>query len=159
MKKTAIRATAVVILLAIGFIIYSKDKNIQAARGIGVDVNHPFLKKYQKEFENQTILRAAQEDVNNDGKKDLVVVYNPKGDEKNYSIVLIYKDENDYILSKTAVAPRENVEIKFKNIDDKDNIEFIISGSKNGNYGYAIYRLEEDLEIRDLFSEDMDNCC
>ena len=44
-------------------------------------------------------------------------------------------------------------------IDDKDNIEFIISGSKNGNYGYAIYRLKEDLEIRDLFSEDMDNCC
>ena len=117
------------------------------------------MKKYQKEFENRTIIRAGQEDVNNDGKKDLVVVYNTKGDEKNYSIVLIYKDEKDYILSKTAVAPRENVEIKFKNIDDKDNIEFIISGSKNGNYGYAIYRLEEDLEIRDLFSEDMDNCC
>lgn len=159
MKKTVIWVSAVLIVLLIGFTIYSKDKNIQDAKGIGVDVNHPFLKKYQKEFENRTIIRAGQEDVNNDGKKDLVVVYNTKGDEKNYSIVLIYKDEKDYILSKTAVAPRENVEIKFKNIDDKDNIEFIISGSKNGNYGYAIYRLEEDLEIRDLFSEDMDNCC
>lgn len=159
MKKTLIWAVTIVVFLTGGFLIYSKDKNIQEAGGIGVDSNHPFLKKYQKEFEGHTVIRAAQEDVNNDGKKDLILVYHPKDDEKNYSIVLINKDDKDYILSKTAVAPRENVDIKFKNIDDKDNIEFIISGSKNGNYGYAIYRLEEDLEIRDLFSEDMDNCC
>ena len=76
MKKTVIWVSAVLIVLLIGFTIYSKDKNIQDAKGIGVDVNHPFLKKYQKEFENQTIIRAGQEDVNNDGKKDLVVVEN-----------------------------------------------------------------------------------
>ena len=121
MKKAVIWGIAVIVLLTGGFLIYSKDKNIQKAGGIGVDPGHPFLKKYQKEFEDHAVIHAAQEDVNNDGKKDLLVVYHPK--------------------------------------DDKDNIEFIISGSKNGNYGYAIYRLEEDLEIRDLFSEDMDNCC
>lgn len=159
MKKRIIQSAILIIILAFGFMIYSNEKKIQTAKGIGMDENHPFLKLYQKEFEDQTIICAAEEDVNNDGKKDLVVVYNAEGDEKNHSIVLINKDDKNYILSKTAVAPRENVEVKFKNIDDKDNIEFIISGSKDGNYGYAIYRLEEDLEIRDLFSEDMEDCC
>ncbi len=37
-------------------------------------------------------------------------------------------------------------------------MEVIVSGSKNGNVGYAIYRLEGN-EMIDLFGQDMESCC
>ena len=42
--------------------------------------------------------------------------------------------------------------------DDKDEIELVLSGSKNGNVGYAIYRLENK-KLVDLFGEGMNACC
>lgn len=48
MKKAVIWGIAVIVLLTGGFLIYSKDKNIQKAGGIGVDPGHPFLKSIKK---------------------------------------------------------------------------------------------------------------
>ena len=159
MKKIAVQLGLVIIVLLAGFLLYSQNQKSRFDHSLGVDEDHPFLIKYRKEFEDQTILRAAEEDVNDDGKKDLVLIYHSPDDERNYTVVLLHKGEKDYFLSNATPAPRENIEIQFKNIDDKEQTEFIISGSKDGNYGYAIYRLEQDLDIRDLFSEDMDSCC
>ncbi len=57
-------------------------------------------------------------------------------------MVVVVSDKNSHYITKPIPAPIENQTITFKNIDDKAPIEVIVSGSKNGNVGYAIYRVE-----------------
>jgi len=38
-------------------------------------------------------------------------------------------------------------------------MEVIVSGSKDGNFGYAIFRLIDDTIFKDLFGEGMEDCC
>ncbi len=158
MKSKVIQAALVILVVLIGFRLYSDDRSIQAQKGIGVDETHPFIMQYRNEFPSHTLLYAAEADLNADDAVDMVIVYNPQGDEKNYMTVLL-RDREKYLRSQETLAPRENIDIQFKNIDEKNPTEFIVSGSKDGNYGYAIYRLENNSEIRDLFCEDMDSCC
>ena len=73
-------------------------------------------------------------------------------------MVGIISDESQMYMTKPILAPKEDVTIEFKNIDNKDKMELILSGSKNGNVGYAIYRLEGD-KFTDLFGEGMNSCC
>ncbi|MDO5096382.1 MAG: Cys-Cys-COOH (seleno)protein SaoC [Peptostreptococcaceae bacterium] len=149
---------AVFVIFVVGFQLYSRNKSIQENNDFG-EKDHPYLIHFLETNKNYDLLMAKSEDVNDDGKKDLLVIYHPQEEEKNYAVVLLNKDNTQYQATEKFLAPRENVDIQFKNIDEKEPIEFIISGSKDGNYGYAIYRMQADMTVRDLFSEDMDNCC
>ncbi|EPZ60013.1 hypothetical protein H477_0846 [[Clostridium] sordellii ATCC 9714] len=73
-------------------------------------------------------------------------------------MVGIISDGDKVYMTKPILAPQEDVVIEFKNIDNKGQMELILSGSKNGNVGYAIYRLEKD-KLIDLFGEGMNSCC
>ena len=84
-----------------------------------------------------------------------MVVY--KEDNNNQMVVIINGKENMYMTAPIP-APKEDVVIEFKNIDDKEPIEVVISGSKNGNVGYGIYRLENK-RLLNLFGEGMEACC
>lgn len=48
--------------------------------------------------------------------------------------------------------------IQFKNIDEEAEMEFIVSGEKDGAAGYAIYRMI-DGQPMDLFGDGMEDCC
>jgi len=100
---------------------------------------------------------ACEEDVTNDGLKDLVVIYK-KGDLTRTVVVIDSGDGENYEFTEPIPGPIENQKIQFKNIDKEDEIEFIIMGEKNGAVGYAIYRMIDGVPT-DLFGEGMEDCC
>lgn len=142
-----------VVIFIIGGIIYSQDKDKEVEGLPSVDKS--LLSYFEKNTKFEEIISYAEEDINNDKRNDLVVVY--KEDNNNQMVVIINGKENMYMTAPIP-APKEDVVIEFKNIDDKEPIEIVISGSKNGNVGYGIYRLENK-RLLNLFGEGMEACC
>ncbi|UUV17964.1 Cys-Cys-COOH protein SaoC [Fusobacteria bacterium ZRK30] len=139
------------IIFFIGFIFYMYSS--QEGNQEDIDQKNPLLKVFQSKYSNKVIL-MKEGDVTNDGIEDLIVIYDISKSEKRMVIVM----GRTNTLTNSVKAPIERQNIKFKNIDEKDQMEFIVSGYKGSNLGYAIYRIENS-RIVDLFGEGMDQCC
>lgn len=138
-----------IFFVGFGFYTYSSREVSQEK----IDQNNPLLKVFQSKYSNKIIL-IKEGDITNDGIEDLIVIYNISKSEKRMVIVM----GGSNTLTNSVKAPIERQNIKFKNIDEKDEMEFIVSGYKGSNLGYAIYRIENN-KIVDLFGEGMDQCC
>ena len=156
----------VVMVLLAGFgvsVFLNQKAEEQKSRGFrnanyapNVEEDHELLLQFQKDFPDcWQVLRACEEDVNDDGRKDLVVVYRT-GDLTR--MVVCQNNEGGIVYSEPIPGPIENQQIQFKDIDKEGPIEFIVSGEKNGAVGYAIYRMIDGQPI-DLFGEGMADCC
>lgn len=119
--------------------------------------DNALLRQFQADFANcKKVLRACEEDVTDDGRKDLIVIY--RTDEGDTRTVVCQNNEEGIRYSEPIPGPIENQQIQFKNIDKEGEIEFIISGEKKGAVGYAIYRMIDGEPI-DLFGDGMAECC
>ncbi len=154
-SKRVVKILIVVILIVIGAFIY-KNNNKKEVINSGYDNSDKRIEMFKSKYKKAKILKTAEENLTTDDNKDLVIVFNDS-EEANYMVTVVDDGNNIYITPKTR-APRENIEIKFKDIDNKKPMEAIVSGSKNGNTGYAIYRIENKKMI-DLFGEGMRDCC
>lgn len=154
MKHKKIFVVLGVLGLVLGSSIYSKEKSKQDNNL--PDVDKEMLMFFEKNIDYKEIVTYSQDDINEDNREDLVVVYS-QDDKKNHMVVVI-NDANKMYTTKPILAPKEDVIIEFKNIDDKNQKELVISGSKNGSVGYAIYRLKNK-ELLNLFGEGMEACC
>ncbi|CEK31535.1 putative lipoprotein [[Clostridium] sordellii] len=151
-KKLLIIVGVVIVLVGIGVYSAEKKKEIKDLP----KVNEKYLDYFKKNTKYENIITYTEEDINNDNEKDLLVVY--KKNNRYNEMVGIISDGDKVYMTKPILAPQEDVVIEFKNIDNKGQMELILSGSKNGNVGYAIYRLEKD-KLIDLFGEGMNSCC
>lgn len=129
------------------------DRTIIYAQSVADD--HPGLLRFRQDFPQRDVLLACEEDVTNDGKPDLLLVYR---DGEHIRFVTAIAVESGCRYTEPIPAPVENQKIQFRNIDKKEEMEFIISGEKDGAAGYAIYRII-DGEPKDLFGEGMNDCC
>lgn len=154
MKYKKLLIAVCVVVFVFGIRVYSKEKNIEDNNL--PNVNEASLKYFEKKCEYEEIITYAEEDINNDGENDLVVIY--KKDKKYNEMVSIINNKDKIYATKPVLAPKEDVVITFKDIDKKNQMEVMISGSKNGNIGYMIYRLE-GTKLIDLFGEGMKACC
>lgn len=111
---------------------------------------------FMETVSKQTLLTFSVEHFNEDDMEDAVVVY--ENEEGHKRFVVIYSEDGAYKMSEERPAPIENQKIVNKNIDEEPPMEFIISGSKNGHYGYSIFRLDGGTVV-DLFGEGMEDCC
>lgn len=122
-----------------------------------VDRNHPMYLRYVQAHPDQKILLACAGDLTNDGVDELVVIYRAGRDGSCETVALV--NENGYYYETTATpAPREHQKMRFFNMDKKDELELLITGDKDGEVGYAIYRII-DRELIDFFGEGMEDCC
>ncbi len=114
---------------------------------------------FQQEMPGREIFLACEEDLTDDGRKDLVVVYhNPEEGVINWMVALINQGDGTYKITPPTRAPIENQAIRFFNMDKAGEMEFVLTGEKDGEVGYAIYRII-DGELINLFGEDMEDCC
>lgn len=106
---------------------------------------------------NPFAVQAAElQDLTDDGSEDLLVIWRDTEEDFNYMAAVTEKDGR-YGLSEKEKAPYENLTIEFKDIDEKDVMEFIVSGSRLGNYGFGIYRVEDGAVVN-IFGESLDEC-
>ena len=141
----------VIFIFIIGFIFYTYSSQEEFQKGI--DQKNPLLKIFQREYSNKLIL-TQEGDITDDGIDDLIIIYEVSKSEKRMIVVLGGSGR----LTNSVKAPVERQSIQLKNIDEKAQMEFIVSGYKGSNLGYAIYRVENN-RIIDLFGEGMDQCC
>lgn len=149
----------IIFLLVIGILGVSGKFNQKLAQTQAtedkINISSQLLEQYQKNY-TQEIIMAEKCDLNMDKKEDAVIIYK-ENKSQNFMVVVVTEGEGYYI-TEPVKAPLEKQSIKFKNIDEKDEMEVIVSGEKNGNLGYAIFRIE-DRKFKDIFAEGMESCC
>lgn len=156
MKKNSKLYIVGILVLLIGFYVYSMDDtNIVVT--LGVEKDNELLLYFEEQFPDNEVITCGYEDLNDDGRKDLLVIY--KEEKKKNGMLIVLDTEEGYKLSDHTHAPIENQKIEFKDIDKTGPMEFIVSGSKDGKFGYAIFRLVDEFELRNLFGEGMEECC
>lgn len=122
-----------------------------------VEKDHPLYLRYTEAHPEQKILLACAGDLTNDGEDELVVIYRADASGACETVVLVCEDGAYYETTPTP-APREYQKMRFFNMDKKDELELLVTGSKDGEVGYAIYRII-DRELINLFGEGMEDCC
>lgn len=155
MKKRIWTIILAIVIFGVGIFSFSQDK-LNQNKELGVDKDNELLKYFISLYPEREVLKCGYEDVNSDGRKDLVVIFN--NSKLSNGMVVVLNGEENYDITIEVPAPIDNQEIEFKDIDDTQPIEFIVSGSKNGQFGYAIFRVQ-GLEIKNLFGEGMEDCC
>lgn len=132
--------------------------------------DHQILKVFKDTHPEAEVLVACEEDLTNDGLKDLVVIYATTEEDEHVgsenigqhkhirlTVAIDSGDGVDYRFTDPIPAPVENQKIQFQNIDKKDEIEFVLQGQKENKVGYGIYRIV-DGETVNLFGEGMEDC-
>lgn len=172
-KSTKAKIILIVLILVVGFLVRGKleetrqtrmeaeaeedvmSKRADYAKSVGED--NKILKAFLEYMPGADVQVACEEDVTDDGCKDLVVIY--KKDGLTRTVVAVDSGDGvNYEFTEPIPGPIENQKIQFKNIDKEGEIEFIITGEKNGAVGYAIYRMIDGAPT-DLFGEGMEDCC
>jgi hypothetical protein len=115
------------------------------------------LKYWQKNHSGFRPVKWAEGDLNQDGRKDTVIIYRLEKDKCGMRVIFDLGDKGFKATDQTQ-APVSNQQIQFKDIDNKRPMELIISGMKGSNIGYAIYRWQ-DGQLINLFAENMNKCC
>ncbi|WP_312906352.1 Cys-Cys-COOH (seleno)protein SaoC [Tissierella praeacuta] len=156
MKKKIKVLLIALIIFSLGLFIYIED-NRQKLIDFGVDYDNELLLHFKENFPDNEVIKCGYEDLNGDGIKDLLIIYNVSRRKNEMLVVIDYGD--GYKFSESTPAPLDNQKIEFKDIDKTPPMEVIVSGSKDGNFGYAIFRLIDDTIFKDLFGEGMEDCC
>lgn len=145
-----------IILFSLGLVSFYLNQTT-SIKDLGVEPDNHLLLFFQESYPDKKVITCGYEDLNGDGRKDLLVIYNAS--YRKNEMVIVLDNIDGYKTTDPTPAPIDNQEIEFKDIDKTPPMEFIVSGSKDGNFGYAIFRLVDDVEIRDLFGDGMDDCC
>ena len=135
-----------------------------------VSEEHPILQIFKEAFPDATVLLACEEDLTDDGYKDVVIIYNTMVvDEHSEHSTLTDKgyirltvavnsgNDLDYDFTSPIPAPIENQKIQFQNFDKEGETEFVVQGQKGAKVGYGIYRVI-DGEPVNLFAEGLEEC-
>ena len=123
---------------------------------ISIDTQHVLYEHFLAAYGDRKPLLAEVNDINNDGLEDLIVIYQDTATTNK--MIALWEEGGEVIISEPTPAPVENYRIEWRDIDDKEPIELIVSGSKGVNVGYAIYRWENGKFVN-LFGDGMEDCC
>lgn len=152
--------------------VYSDGERV--GRGLSyaenVPEDHPILRAFYEEYPETEVLVACEEDLTDDGLKDLVVIFATTEDDEHVgsenlgrhkhirlTVAVDSGDGTVYQFTDPIPAPVENQKIQFQNIDKKDEIEFVLQGQKDNKVGYGIFRVVEGKTVN-LFGEGMEDC-
>lgn len=135
-----------------------------------VPEDNKILQKFKVAFPEYEVILACEEDLTDDGKKDLLVIYfttesdaysgstsTVNGGHIRLRVAIDSGDGENYSFSDPVPAPVENQKVKFQNIDKEAEMEFVLQGQKGSKVGYGIYRVI-DGGLVNLFAEGLEEC-
>ncbi|WP_300408941.1 Cys-Cys-COOH (seleno)protein SaoC [Lagierella sp.] len=160
MKKESINGSKItkvlliIIVLLVGYLGYRNNLKFKE-EDFGVERDNYLLLAFQNKFPDKEVIKCQLGDLTGNDIDDLVVIFKENEDAKH---LLVVKDEDGKInFTEDVSAPYENQRIEIKDINNEPPNEFIVSGSKRGQYGYGIFRIEDN-HLHNLFSEGMTAC-
>lgn len=177
-KSTGMKILSVVLIVICGFFIRGKLDNIyedmqaeveeeESVERVGRELDYAesvpednkILQAFKAQYPDAEVLVACEEDLTNDGCKDLVVIASLEGHSGHADLIVVIDsgDAENYQFTEPIPAPAENQKIKFKNIDGKDEMEFVLQGQKGNKVGYGIFRVVDGTPVN-LFGEGMEDC-
>lgn len=115
------------------------------------------LAYFIRENPGKEVIKSALQDLNNDGREDLIVMYRISEEKNMMRVILDLGDR--YVESNEVPAPYSDQMIQFRDIDNKPPMEFIVQGMKGAKAGFAVFRIEGGGQLVDLFGQGMDDCC
>lgn len=129
-----------------------------------VEDGNPLLETFKSSHTDAEVLLACEEDLTDDGLSDLVILYSLESEKVTgfgytpvWLTVEIGEEGGSASFTEPIRAPVENQKIHFKNIDEKDEMEFVLQGSKGEKIGYGIFRVMDGKTVN-LFGEGMEEC-
>jgi len=116
----------------------------------------PVFAYWQKQFPDAVWASLAKADLNNDGRDDLVVVYN-QGENKSFFVV-IEDLANGYQITDPTPAPVQDQAVKIMDLSGWAQHQFSITGRKNDVVGMAIFVVDNH-KILMLYTSAYGDCC
>jgi len=129
------------------------DQQVFSAEAAG---KLPLLALFTELHPALVVLKYAEADLDDDGRKDMIVIY--RVDREKNQMLVIRNIATAPVETNSVPAPISDQMIQFRNIDSKPPLEFILQGRKGAKVGYAIFRIEEGVLV-DLFGDGMEDCC
>lgn len=164
--KRMVLSVVLIVALVVGLAWlreYLREKEARKDQSTGgyarmVSDTNPLLEQFRRDHSGKSVILACSDDINADEKMDLVVIVSgKKHSDPNQTIVMVSHGMG-YFYTDPVPAPKENQKIKFTNIDKDDDKEVMITGDKNGQVGYALYKVRGK-KFRDLYGQNMKDCC
>ena len=132
------------IILSIFIVLISCEHNNENDIDLNNIRNTELYKEYMNRYKNKEILTFLEGDFSGDNISDLIIIYRESNNSNK--LIGIYTDEKGKVLMTNPIpAPIENYIVKFYNIDEREPQEFLVSGQKGANIGFAVYRLENGM--------------
>ena len=113
------------------------------------------LNYWQQKFPHYQLVTWAPGFLSAGGGEDAVVIY--RSGSKCY-LVAVLDLPGGFQVTDPLPAPVSDQQITVGDVQDKNPNEIIVSGEKNGAYGYAIYSLDQN-QLLIIYSAGMDQCC
>ncbi|MCE5336149.1 MAG: hypothetical protein LLG06_16320 [Desulfobacteraceae bacterium] len=132
---------------------YSSGKKADVPPGIN---RSEVPTRFAARCSGRDIIKWAVQDLNNDGREDLIMIYRISPEKNMMRVILDL--EGGFSETNEVPAPHSNQVISFRDIDRKPPMEIVVQGTRGTKFGYAIFRVE-GTELTDLFGEGMEGCC
>ena len=134
----------------------ARGKGKHRPERLGPAEGNELLRHFEVMNPGKEVLKYAMQDLNNDGREDLVVIYRVSPEKNMMRVVLDLGGR--FAETNEVPAPYSNQVISFRDIDNKPPIEIVVQGTREAKFGYAIFRVE-GMQLNNLFGEGMEGCC
>jgi hypothetical protein len=124
-----------------------------------VDIGHPAMQWFAETFINREPFLGFTGILSDDGMEDLIIMFHEDGrTDICWMTVAMARQGGGWDSIDPVRAPVENQKLRVFDMDGEPPLEYIVTGEKNGQVGYAIFRII-DGKLTNLFAEDMADCC
>ena len=116
----------------------------------------PLVSYWQQRNPGSQLVKWADGDLNGDSRQDAVIIYRVGGNKCQLAAVLDLAE--GIRVTEPLPAPVSDQVVSIGGAGNRGVNEVIVSGKKDGAYGYAIYALEQG-RLVNVYGEGMDQCC
>jgi hypothetical protein len=115
----------------------------------------PAVGYWRQQFPQYQLVKWTPGFLNGDDQEDAVIIYRT-GDK--CFMVAVLPQSGSFQVTAPVPAPVSDQQIVVGNVENNTPNEIIVSGQKDGTYGYGIFCLNKN-QLLEVYDAGMDQCC